>query len=113
MHNAPEDLLPLRGFHSVCYILENDTAHVNSRCENLLVGLPHYNTASGLIHAGGNYGCWMGRSYPDPDMLNSCYDDFQHNLVLSNCFGCTGMSICIRYPAFEPADSGVHLPNDA
>jgi len=101
MHTAPDTIQKPDGWHEICYITANDTAYQNIACELLLVGLPHFGTAAGLILAGGNYGCWMGREYPDPDMLNSCHDEFQRGLKLSNCFGCVLMSICMRYP-FQP-----------
>jgi len=94
----------------------------NIKCEDLIVGLPFYDTGHDLIVAGGNYGCWLGKQYPDTDQLNSCLDDYQHQVVLGKCIGCILMSVCIRYPvaavgavpaiAAAANFSYVHLPNN-
>jgi len=101
MHTPVDDIQKPFGWHHLCYISENDTAYHETTCERLLVDLPHFGTGSGLMLAGGNYGCRLGRDYPDPALLDACYNDFQHNLRFSSCFGCRVMAICIRYP-FEP-----------
>jgi len=102
LKKAPSSVSPKPGWHIVCYLLDNDTALVDTKCENLIQGIAYYDSGHELLVAGGNYGCWVGKQYPDDDQLNSCHDDYQHDFALSGCLGCILMSVCIRYPVEPP-----------
>ena len=58
-----------------------------------------YSDQTALIVAGGNYGCLNQLNFPGIFQNQACQDDFQHNLVMTNCAGCVFMAVCIRYPA--------------
>jgi len=90
------------GWH-LCYIPGppdpiGDEEIFNMECRELLKDLPMYGDASGLLAAGGNFGCWNLLSYPDPDMSNSCNPNLQHTIKLGNCLRCTTMAVCVTYP---------------
>lgn len=85
------------GWHHMCYLQSNET-HSSSRCDQVLVNLPQYDTAADLLGAGGNFGCWAARSWNDPSMFQSCLNNFQHDLILTNCMTCQIMYVCVRYP---------------
>jgi len=82
----------------MCYLLSNDTLHASSRCEALLVNLPGYDTSGDLLRAGGNFGCLATRDFDDPTMFMSCLDNYQHDVILTNCMTCPVMYVCVRYP---------------
>jgi len=94
-------LEPPAGWHSLCYIRSNET-NANRKCEDLLVGLPVYDNASGLLQAGGNFGCYLAVSHPDDELFNACSDGFQHQAQLVHCYRCTVMYTCIRFPGYNP-----------
>jgi len=85
------------GWHHMCYLQSNET-HSSSRCDQVLVNLPQYDTAADLLGAGGNFGCWAARTWNDPSMFQSCLNNFQHDLILTNCMTCQIMYVCVRYP---------------
>jgi len=97
LHTFTTDLLP-DGWHSLCYILSNNSHVYDTPCRQLLVGLPVYGDAAGLLAAGGNFGCYMGVQHPDDELFTACTDYYQHNAQLSSCFRCPVMYACIRYP---------------
>jgi len=83
---------------TLCYIGPTDAVFYGYSCSNLLQGLTGVDNASGLLAAGGNFGCWNLLGYPDADMYQACRNNYQHAIKVSDCFGCTAMSVCIRYP---------------
>ena len=85
---------------TLCYISgETDAQLFQYPCKTLLQGLPNpYNTADGLLAAGGNFGCWNLLQYPNSDMYGACFDDYQHDIKVEDCARCTAMAVCIRYP---------------
>jgi len=91
-------LLIPSGWHHMCYLLSNDTLHSSSPCEALLVNMPGYNTSGDLLRAGGNFGCLATRDFDDPTMFMSCLDNYQHDVILTNCMTCPVMYVCVRYP---------------
>jgi len=99
---------PPSGWH-MCYIDSRDVFLYDFPCRDLLQGLAVYNSADALLAAGGNFGCWNLVEYPDPDNLNACRDNVQHNIMVADCLRCTSMAVCIRYPKVEEEARHVEL----
>jgi hypothetical protein len=100
LHTAPSSEVIPDGWTNLCYITSDDTAYLDYQCEALLQDLPVVGDAHGLLVYGGNYGCWLSRVYPNPDLQFACHDDFQHfHAISNNCPTCTIFAVCIRYPS--------------
>jgi len=104
--NATNDPTPPSGW-TMCYIDQRDELLWEIPCTNLLVGLPTYNDAQGLMAAGGNFGCWNLQEYPSPDSTAACLPNLQHQLMVATCLRCTSMAVCIRYPGSKASEEGV------
>jgi len=85
------------GWDSMCHILSNHS-QASTSCRNLLVGLPRFGNADNLLAAGGNFGCYISLSTDSGMSPNACYDNYQHDTVLTNCLACQVMYVCVRFP---------------
>jgi hypothetical protein len=99
LRTAPSYEVIPSGWTNLCYITSNDTAYLGYECEALLQDLPVVGNAHGLLVYGGNYGCWLSKVYPNPDLQGACHDDYQHfHSINANCPTCTIFAVCLRYP---------------
>ncbi|KAI8512864.1 hypothetical protein Bbelb_095030 [Branchiostoma belcheri] len=90
---------------TMCYIDQRDTAYHNTRCRDLLQGIPQYGDAQHLLAAGGNFGCWHGNTGASPGpayasnnvIQNSCRDNIQQTNQLSSWSpSTTTFGVCIK-----------------
>jgi hypothetical protein len=91
----------------MCYVDESQLGLYEYQCPNLLQGLQTYNTADAFLAAGGEFGCWNVLDYPDPDIVNACRPDFQHNIAIADCGRCTSMAVCLKYPPAASSSEGI------
>lgn len=86
---------PVRNFWSLCEInIIDHAAYVNTPCNELIVGINHYDNAQAIIDAGGTFGCFR-TPYPE-DMPNACVRHYAQNATLAECRSCTHMAFCIE-----------------
>jgi hypothetical protein len=95
---APPEIAIHPRFDIYCYIGLNDTNYLDHQCRDLVLGLLGFPTSADLLAGGGNFGCWLARTYPDVDLPYACVDNYQHHRALGSCLNCQFMGVCIRYP---------------
>ena len=100
----------------MCYIdWYIDPQYRTTKCKDLIqnIGNGLYANSQQLLNAGGNFGCWRGKTgdLPGPahetsdDIIpNACQDNMEHDDTISYegyTYGC-----CIRFP------TGISIPMD-
>ena len=91
------------GFTSLCYFSappgDPDAPYI--ACRYTINGIPWYDDYTGLLRAGGNFGCLLSHNYPDDLPVTSylsCADNYQQDISLGNYTESTRLMVCIRYP---------------
>ena len=89
----------------LCYIDQDDAAYYRTSCSNLIRNVMGHANGQDLLNAGGNFGCWHGRtgsqkgaSYASNNVVKyACRDNIQQSTALSTWkTSTTTLGVCIR-----------------
>jgi hypothetical protein len=93
----------VNGFTRFCYFWAplNDTVGRDTECRHTITGIPLYDDYTGLLAAGGNFGCIVSQNYPDDLVATSalsCANNYQQDVSLGNYDESALLMVCLRYP---------------
>jgi len=91
------------------YAAPNDLERRAVECRFTIHGIPLYDDYTGLLTAGGNFGCIVSQNYPDDlpgTSLLACSDYYQHDVSLGPYNESTHLMVCLRYPYEGIPDPG-------
>ena len=91
------------GFTRLCYFWAppEDSDGRATQCRYTIQGIPLYNDYTGLLTAGGNFGCLVSQNYPEDLPATSqisCADNYQQDVTLGNYNESARLMVCLRYP---------------
>jgi hypothetical protein len=91
------------GFTRLCYFWAepSDVNGRNLECRYTIQNIPLYDEYTGLLQAGGNFGCLVSQNYPDDlpaTSTISCADNYQHDVTLGHYNESARLMVCLRYP---------------
>ena len=91
------------GFTRLCqyWTPSEDIDGRNTECRHTINDIPLYFNYTGLLNAGGNFGCIVSQNYPEdlPAASNvACADNYQQDVSLGSYAESALLIVCIRYP---------------